>query len=58
MIRERKGGTSYLSASGSGLHFGLGSASRVERITIRWPSGKETLLSDVPADQWLTIREK
>jgi hypothetical protein len=57
-IRERKGGGSYLSASDPDLHVGLGSATRAELVKIRWPSGAETELRDVPADQWLTVRQK
>ncbi|MEM6767322.1 MAG: VCBS repeat-containing protein [Bacteroidota bacterium] len=37
------------------LHFGLGQKNRVEKVNIRWPDGKEQLLSNVAADQVLTI---
>lgn len=39
------------------VHFGLGGASAVESLTVRWPSGQEYLLTDVAADQFLTIVE-
>jgi hypothetical protein len=48
---------SYMSASEPRVHFGLGSATRAERIEIRWPSGRRQTLRDVAADQRLTIRE-
>jgi hypothetical protein len=39
--------SSFLSQSDRRLHFGLGSAARVERIVVRWPSGeKETFDGD------------
>lgn len=48
---------SYMSAGAPRLHFGLGSATRAETITIRWPGGCLETLRDVPADRLLTIRE-
>ena len=37
--------------------FGLGDAARVERVEVRWPSGRITTLEDVAVDQRLTVRE-
>jgi hypothetical protein len=53
----RLAGDSYLSSSEPGLHFGLGSATRAEDITIQWPSGRVQRLSDVAADRILTVEE-
>lgn len=39
-IDEVRSGDSYLSCSDRRLHFGLGQASRVDRVEVRWPSGK------------------
>jgi len=51
------GGGSYCSASDQRLHFGLGTANKIEKLEIRWPSGvKETL--NVPGiNRILTIVE-
>jgi hypothetical protein len=38
-------------------HFGLGEATVVERIEVRWPSGRVQTFFDVPADQILSIWE-
>jgi hypothetical protein len=38
-------------------HFGLGSASRLTKLSVRWPSGREHVLEDVAADQLLWIEE-
>jgi len=48
---------SYASSSHFGTHFGLGAAKQVEKIEIRWPSGKTQILSDVKSDQILEVRE-
>ena len=50
-------GGSYLSASDLRAHFGLGEAARVEEIRIRWPSGKEEVLKDIPANRILHVTE-
>jgi hypothetical protein len=36
---EVRSGSSYLSSSDTRLHFGLGKASSIDRLEIRWPSG-------------------
>src|SRR5256885_8562294 len=38
-IDEVRSGASYLSQSDMRIHFGLGDASRIDRVEIRWPSG-------------------
>jgi enediyne biosynthesis protein E4 len=47
---------SYLSASDKRLHFGLGTEERAD-LEIRWPSGLLQTLKEIPADQFLEIRE-
>ena len=49
--------SSYYSVDDLRLHFGLGPASRADRIEIRWPSGTKQELTDVRARQILTITE-
>ncbi len=48
---------SYNSSSDKRVHFGLGSASVVETITLSWPSGIMQVLTNVKADQILTVTE-
>ena len=55
--QELSASRGYASSSLTGLHFGLGVLTRVPRIEIRWPSGKEQTLTDVTADQVVTITE-
>jgi hypothetical protein len=47
----------YMSANEPVLHFGLGSATRVTRLTVRWPSGHVQRFDDVAADRLCTITE-
>ncbi len=54
---EVRSGGSYLSQNDLRLHFGIGTATRVDRIEIRWPSGVEQVLRDVSADRVVGIEE-
>jgi len=47
----------YLSSSDVRTHFGLGDASVVQRIKIRWPSGSVQTLESVPARRFLKLSE-
>jgi hypothetical protein len=57
-IDEVHAGDSYLSHSDWRLHFGLGSATTVDEIAIRWPSGKTEKLAKVQANKLVKITEK
>ncbi len=50
-------GSSYLSASELVLTFGLGTSSKASSIEIRWPSGAVDHLSNISADQIVSVRE-
>jgi hypothetical protein len=52
-----RSGSGYLTASDLVAWFGLGSASRVEKVTLRWPSGTVQTLTDVAVDQVLVVTE-
>jgi len=54
---EVHGGASYLSQNDLRLHFGLGTATKMESVEIRWPSGKVETLENVAADAIHTIVE-
>jgi enediyne biosynthesis protein E4 len=57
-IDEVHAGDSYISHSDWRLHFGLGAATTVDEITVRWPGGAVEKLTDVKADQVLKIVER
>jgi len=48
---------SYLSASDKRVHFGLGAETMAAKVTIRWPSDTIQTLTNVKADQYLTVKE-
>ncbi|MDP9158733.1 MAG: CRTAC1 family protein [Acidobacteriota bacterium] len=54
---EVRTNSSFESASDPRLHFGLGTASVVDSIVIRWPSGKVETAGPEAADQALLIEE-
>jgi hypothetical protein len=54
---EVRANSSFESASDPRLHFGLGSATRLDSISIRWPSGRVETLGPEPADQEISITE-
>jgi hypothetical protein len=54
---EARANSSFESASDPRLHFGLGTATRVDSITVRWPSGIVDNIGSQPVDQELLIEE-
>jgi hypothetical protein len=47
---------SYLSASDSRVHFGLGSSSAVDAVVVRWPDGEIERWPRVETDRLVTLR--
>ena len=56
-VAERVAGSGYLSQDDGRLHFGLGAAARVDKLTIHWPSGREQTLENLPIDRILRVEE-
>jgi hypothetical protein len=56
-VGEVRSGGSYLSHNDMRVHFGLGSAARVDRIRVRWPNGKTETFGGMDAGRYVTIRE-
>ena len=54
---EIHSGGSYLSQNDLRVHFGLAGATKIDRVEIRWPSGKMDTLTDLPADQFYSVLE-
>ena len=56
-IRDVQSGSSYLSQNDLRAHFGLGQATRSERLDVRWPDGTTEVLENLPVNHVITIRE-
>jgi hypothetical protein len=57
LVAQRVAGSSYLSQDDGRLHFGLGAAQTIEKITLQWPSGRTQILENVAVDRVLTVEE-
>jgi hypothetical protein len=57
IVREMFPINTYRSQMPNRVHFGLGDAERVERLEIRWPSGKTQVLTDLKTDAHIVIDE-
>ena len=55
LTRHALYGGSYVSASDPRFHFGLGAADRVDRLTVEWAGGGETVLEGVEADRLVRV---
>lgn len=56
-VNEASSSNGYASSSLAGIHFGLGDVAQIPKLEIRWPSGTTQVLTDIAADQALTVRE-
>ena len=54
---EVHSGGSYISHSDVRLHFGLGSATKIDSVEFRWPSGKVDTIKSLAADHFYAILE-
>ena len=56
-VQEVRAGSSYLSMDSIDLEFGLGTATMVTEVTLRWPSGRTQTLQNLPVDRITLITE-
>lgn len=56
-IDEVRSGGGYLSQNDLRVHFGLGAATKVELLEIRWPSGQVDTLKDLAVNRAYVVRE-
>jgi hypothetical protein len=57
LVRELYPLNSFRSQMPNIVHFGLGRATKVERLTIRWPSRTVQVLKNLPADKHIVVDE-
>jgi enediyne biosynthesis protein E4 len=56
-IDEVMSGSSYYSQNDLRLHFGLGSATKADRLDVVWPSGLKETFSNLPANHLIILQE-
>jgi hypothetical protein len=56
-VSEVRSGSSYLSHDDMRVHFGLGSATRIDRVRIRWPNATVQVFENIEADRIVTVKE-
>jgi enediyne biosynthesis protein E4 len=56
-VAQRYGGGSYQSAHDPRIHFGLGAATSIESVEIRWPCGRVDRHLGLKADRFYRLRE-
>jgi enediyne biosynthesis protein E4 len=56
-LRFVDGGNGFAGQSSMRLHFGLGTATTIDKVEVRWPSGVKQTLSGVPVDTLTKIVE-
>jgi len=53
-----RSGGSYLSQHDLRVHFGLGSATKIDTLEIRWPSGATEAIKNLAADKFYSVLEQ
>lgn len=54
---ERVAGSGYLSQNDARVHFGVGATTTIDKITIRWPDGREQIIEKPAIDRVITVEE-
>jgi Na+-translocating ferredoxin:NAD+ oxidoreductase RnfD subunit len=55
LVREVQAGSSYLSSEDPRVHFGLGKATAVKELDVRWPGGRTTRRTGIAADRIVSV---
>jgi hypothetical protein len=56
-VQEVSGGSGFSAQNQRRLHYGLGAAEHVDRVVIRWPSGRQQTVAQPPVDTLHKITE-
>ena len=57
-MRDALRGSSFLSSEDPRIHFGLGAATAIDCLVVRWPSGRRQVVTSPPVDGYLTVVEE
>lgn len=56
-VRQLQSAWGFLDSDEPNLHFGLGEATTIDELVVRWPSGREQRFEDLAVNQFYTITE-
>lgn len=56
-VREVRDGESYGTVNSQQVHFGIGTATAIDSIVLKWPSGTKQVIVNPAIDQFITIKE-
>jgi hypothetical protein len=57
LVEEVRSGSSFISNNDMRVHFGLGSASNMDWVEVRWPSGLLEKFDNLAVDTFRTLKE-
>jgi hypothetical protein len=57
LLRFVDGGNGFAAQSSRRVHFGLGTAERIDKLEVLWPSGRRQTFENLPADRWVRLVE-
>ena len=57
LVDEVRSGSSYVSNSDMRVHFGLGTAAKIDWVQVRWPSGLVERFENLRVDMIHTLKE-
>jgi hypothetical protein len=58
LVDEVRSGSSYISQNDLRVHFGLGSATKLDAVQVRWPSGLVESFDNLSVDMINTLKEE
>jgi enediyne biosynthesis protein E4 len=56
-VREVKAGSSYLAQNDLRVHVGVGTATQIDRLEVRWPDGRSEMVSGAMVNQIITVTQ-
>ena len=56
-VQEVNGGSGFSAQNQRRLHFGLGPTTAVDRVVVRWPTGRQQTIDRPPVDTVVSVRE-
>ena len=56
-VDEVRSGSSYISNNDMRVHFGLGTATKIDSVTVRWPNGRMETFEGLSVDAIHTLKE-